>query len=66
MDSQGSYDCNGNMDGKSCITSDAVAWFAKESKLAQTSARGDIIFTTYPTQEFMDVANGNSAKGGLG
>lgn len=57
MDSGGSYDCYGSTNGKSCISKEAVSWFTSEIASTTTAGKGDIIFTNYPLQEMMTLAN---------
>ena len=57
MDSLGGYDCYGDKNGKSCISKDAVQWFKNEIKVDNTIGNGDLIFTTYPLPEFMELYN---------
>ena len=67
MDSRGDYGCEGNYNGKSCISKDAVTWFTSEQTKTKTNGPGDLVFTTYPLPEFMDAINqGSSLKGNIG
>ena len=62
MDSQGGYDCNGNVKGKSCVSNEAVDWFKSEMfKIQSKPSQSDLIFTTYPLEEFMIMATHYSA-----
>ena len=63
MDSMGGYDCKGNAQGKSCIPDAAVQWFSTEINSDHTLGNGDLVFTTYPLPEFMNLANTSPVYG---
>ena len=56
MDSQGGYGCDGNYNGKSCISKNAVDWFKIQTSKSASKGPGDILFTTNPLQEFMQLS----------
>ena len=63
LDSMGGYSCSGSMQGKSCIPKDAISWFNNEVLKSASTVANDVLFTTYPLQEFMQIANNCSFYG---
>ena len=45
------------------MNKEAVAWFKEEEKKVISDAQADFIFTTYPVEEFMVMANNYKASG---
>ncbi|CDW84236.1 UNKNOWN [Stylonychia lemnae] len=67
LDSLGGYDCYGNKQGKSCISNEAIDWFKQETfNIQSKSLQSDILFTTYPLEEFMIMTTHYSAQGTCG
>eukprot|EP00347_Sterkiella_histriomuscorum_P022472 403338363 len=58
IDSLGGQDCYGIKQGKSCISKESVEWFNEEAaKIPKNKGFSDLLFTTYPLQEYMTAAN---------
>lgn len=56
IDSLGGYDCQGeHFTGKSCVSKEAVKWFASE--VAKAPGKEQVLFTTNPLPEFMEASN---------
>ena len=66
VDSQGGYDCYGNSQGKSCVTNEAVSWFKNEALKNETDGQTDLMFMTYPTEEFLAMAHDYEIQGNYG
>ena len=58
MDSESHPQCNLDLPGESCISSEAIDWFdEQQNRFGHSFRHRDFVFTHKPIQEFMTMAN---------